>query len=100
MLLSTVLVWGQSRTGWLTGALMLGLFVLRFSHRYPQVIALAFLLVICGAVAAVLVLVLWWGHELGDALCYASHANSNHERYTMLHDERRKADPWLRLWQF
>ncbi|CAI0997666.1 O-antigen ligase RfaL [Serratia marcescens] len=84
VLLPMVLVWVQSRTGWLAGALVLGLFVLCFFRRYPQVVALAFLLVTGGAVAAALVL--WWGNELGGVLRYASHAGSNHARYTMLRD--------------
>ncbi len=84
VLLPMVLVWVQSRTGWLAGALVLGLFVLCFCRRYPQVIAIASLLMAGGSVAAALVL--WWGSELGGALRYASHADSNHARYTMLRD--------------
>ncbi|WP_241993370.1 O-antigen ligase family protein [Serratia marcescens] len=84
VLLPMMLVWVQSRTGWLAGALVLGLFVLCFFRRYPQVVVLAFLLVTGGAVAGALAL--WWGNELGGVLRYASHAGSNHARYTMLRD--------------
>nr|WP_232020764.1 O-antigen ligase family protein [Serratia quinivorans] len=63
---------------------MLGLFILCFCRRYPQAVAIASLLVAGGSVAAALVL--WWGSELGGALRYASHAGSNHARYTMLRD--------------
>lgn len=84
VLLPMVLVWVQSRTGWLAGALVLGLFVLCFSRRYLQAVAIASLLVIGSTLAAALVL--WWGNELGGALRYASHTGSNHARYTMLRD--------------
>ncbi|MBD8214481.1 PglL family O-oligosaccharyltransferase [Erwinia persicina] len=84
VLLPMVLVWVQSRTGWLAGALVLGLFVLCFCRRYPQAVAIASLLVAGGTVAAALVL--WWGSELGGALRYASHTGSNHARYAMLRD--------------
>jgi len=84
LLLPMVLVWVQSRTGWLAGALVLGLFILCFCRRYPQAVAIASLLVAGGTVAAALVL--WWGSELGGALRYASHTSSNHARYTMLRD--------------
>ncbi|UNK26925.1 Wzy polymerase domain-containing protein [Serratia plymuthica] len=84
VLLPMVLVWVQSRTGWLAGALVLGLFVLRFCRRYSQVIAIASLLIAGGTLVGVLVL--WWGSELGGVLRYTSHAGSNHARYTMLRD--------------
>ncbi|MGA9619659.1 MAG: pilin glycosylation ligase domain-containing protein, partial [Serratia proteamaculans] len=84
VLLPMVLVWVQSRTGWLAGTLVLGLFILCFCRRYPQAVAIASLLVAGGTVVAALVL--WWGSELGGALRYASHAASNHARYTMLRD--------------
>ncbi|WP_149543247.1 PglL family O-oligosaccharyltransferase [Serratia marcescens] len=84
VLLPMVLVWVQSRTGWLADALVLGLFVLCFYRRHPQAVAIVSLLVAGGTVAAALVL--WWGSELGGALRYASHTGSNHARYTMLSD--------------
>ncbi|RYM61152.1 polymerase [Serratia proteamaculans] len=84
VLLPMVLVWVQSRTGWLAGALVLGLFILCFCRRHPQAVAIASLLVAGGTLVGVLVL--WWGSELGGALRYASHAGSNHARYTMLRD--------------
>ena len=84
VLLPMVLVWVQSRTGWLAGALVLGLFVLCFFRRYPHAVAIASVLVIGSTLAAILVL--WWGNELGGALRYASHTGSNHARYTMLRD--------------
>lgn len=49
VLLSMVLVWVQSRTGWLAGILVLGLFVLCFGRRYSQAVAISTLLVTGGA---------------------------------------------------
>lgn len=83
VLLSMVLVWVQSRTGWLAGILVLGLFVLCFGRRYSQAVAISTLLVTGGVVAA---LVLWLGNDLGGALRYANHSGSNYARYAMLHD--------------
>ncbi|WP_273854864.1 O-antigen ligase family protein [Serratia liquefaciens] len=78
VLLPMVLVWLQSRTGWLAGALVLGLFVLCFGRRYPQAVTIASVLVVGGVIAAALVL---W---LGSDMRYTSHAGSNHARYAML----------------
>lgn len=78
VLLSMVLVWVQSRTGWLAGAFVLGLFVLCFGRRYPQAVTVASVLVVGAVIAAALVL---W---LGSDMRYASHAGSNHARYAML----------------
>ncbi|HEJ7990414.1 TPA: O-antigen ligase C-terminal domain-containing protein [Serratia liquefaciens] len=78
VLLPMVLVWLQSRTGWLAGALVLGLFVLYFRRCYSQVVAMASVLVVGGVIVAVLVL--WWGEGMG----YANHTGSNHARYAML----------------
>jgi O-antigen polymerase len=78
VLLSMVLFWVQSRTGWLAGALVLGLFVLCFCRRYPRAITIASVLVVGAVIAAALVL---W---LGSDMRYASHAGSNHARYAML----------------
>lgn len=84
VLLSAVLVWAQSRTGWLGGMLVLGLFMLCFSRRYPQRSALAATLVIGGVLVALAVMA--WGSGVGEALRYENHAGSNHARYTMLRD--------------
>ncbi|MBL5824974.1 O-antigen ligase family protein [Serratia fonticola] len=84
LLLPMLLVWVQSRTGWLAGALVLGLFILCFGRRYPRGVAIASLLIASGTLVAVLVQ--WWWNELGGALRYASHAGSNHARYTMMRD--------------
>lgn len=78
VLLLMVLVWLQSRTGWLAGALVLGLFVLCFGRRYPQAVTIVLALVIGAVIAATLVL---W---LGSDMRYASHTGSNHARYAML----------------
>lgn len=78
VLLPMVLVWVQSRTGWLAGALVLGLFVLCFGRRYPQMVTISAVLVVGGVIAAALVL---W---LGSDMRYASHTGSNHARYAML----------------
>lgn len=80
VLLPMVLVWVQSRTGWLAGALVLVLFILCFGRRYAHAVTMASLLVTGGTVAAVLVL--WWGSDLH----YTDHAGSNQARYVMLHD--------------
>ncbi|CAI1906979.1 O-antigen ligase RfaL [Serratia fonticola] len=83
VVLPMVLVWVQSRTGWLAGILVLGLFVLCFGRRYSRAVAISTLLVTGGAIAA---LVLWLGNDLGGALRYASHSGSNYARFVMLHD--------------
>lgn len=78
MLLPMVLVWLQSRTGWLAGVLVLGAVLLCFSRRYPQAVTIVSVLVLGSVIVAVMVL---W---LGSDMCYASHAGSNQARYAML----------------
>ncbi|ALL36697.1 polymerase [Serratia marcescens] len=78
VLLPMVLVWLQSRTGWLAGVLVLGLFALCFFRRYSQAVTMAFVLVVCGVIVAALVF--WLAGDMG----YASHAGSNQARYAML----------------
>ena len=58
VLLPIVLVWVQSRTGWLAVTLVLGLFVLCFGRRYPQAVTIAITsgLVVSVAIVAALVL--------------------------------------------
>lgn len=80
VLLPMVLVWLQSRTGWLAGVLVLGLFALCFFRRYSQAVTMASVLVVGGVIVAALVL--WLAGDMG----YASHAGSNHARLTMLRD--------------
>ncbi|MEL5380032.1 PglL family O-oligosaccharyltransferase [Serratia ureilytica] len=78
MLLPMVLVWLQSRTGWLAGVLVSGAVLLCFCRRYPRAVTIASVLVVGGVTAAVMVM---W---LGSDMCYASHASSNQARYAML----------------
>ncbi|MGC2909176.1 Wzy polymerase domain-containing protein [Serratia marcescens] len=78
ILLPMVLVWLQSRTGWLAGVLVLGAVLLCFSRRYPQAVTIASVMVVGGVIAAVMVM--WLGSDMG----YASHAGSNQARYAML----------------
>ncbi|HDU7919819.1 TPA: O-antigen ligase C-terminal domain-containing protein [Serratia marcescens] len=78
VLFPMVLVWLQSRTGWLAGVLVSGAVLLCFCRRYPRAVTIASVLVVGGVTAAVMVM---W---LGSDMRYASHAGSNQARYAML----------------
>lgn len=78
VVLPMVLVWLQSRTGWLAGVLVFGTFLLCFRCRYQRAVTIASVLIVGGVIAAVMLL---W---LGSDMCYASHASSNQARYAML----------------
>lgn len=84
VLLPMVLVWLQSRTGWLAGILVSGAFILCFYRRCSRRASIASFLMIGGTLTAVLVL--WWGDLPGGNIRYISHAGSNHARISMLND--------------
>ncbi len=100
VVLPMVLVWVQSRTGWLAGVLVLGLFILCFCRRYPQAVAIASLLVAGGTLVGVLVL--WWGSERCVALRqpYRFQPCALHHAARYAGDDRRKAAAWLGLRRF
>lgn len=83
LVLPALLVWIQSRVGWLGGALVALLFLWRFGGRFPgrckQAAALLAVGVLMGFVG-----MLWAGPEGG--LGYLSHEGSNQARWTMLRD--------------
>ncbi|MGQ8816429.1 Wzy polymerase domain-containing protein [Serratia sp. NA_13] len=78
VLLPMLLVWLQSRTGWLAGVLVLGAVLLCFGRRYPRAVTIASVLVVSGVIAAAMVL---W---LGSDMRYTSHTGSNQARFAML----------------
>ncbi|MBH3319509.1 O-antigen ligase C-terminal domain-containing protein [Serratia ureilytica] len=78
VLLPMVLVWLQSRTGWLAGVLVLGAVLLCFGRRHPRAVTIASVLVVGGVIAAAMVL---W---LGSDMRYTSHTGSNQARFAML----------------
>lgn len=86
-----VLVWGQSRTGWLGGLLVVVLFLLYFSRRYPGRTFIAMLLVASGVLLALLVM------QLHQDLGYQPHNGSDHARTAMLLStlEMIAEKPWL-----
>lgn len=78
---SALLVWGQSRAGWLGGIMVLLLCIGRFGRVYPTGSALA-----CAAIfSGVLIGLggLWFG---GETIMSISHEQSNQARWTMLRD--------------
>lgn len=83
LILPALLVWIQSRAGWLGGGVVALLFLWRFGALFP---------VRCKQVTALLVVgvgiglagTFWWGGEV--RLGYLSHEGSNHARWTMLRD--------------
>ncbi|MFI8416766.1 O-antigen ligase family protein [Serratia sp. NPDC078593] len=84
LLLPAVLVWVQSRTGWLGGGLAAVLMLLLAGRGSPQRSAIAVLLMVIGAGGASLML--WHGGLAEYGMRYTSHTFSNHARYTMLRD--------------
>ncbi|MDA8478799.1 Wzy polymerase domain-containing protein [Citrobacter sp. Awk 4] len=82
VVLTMVLVWLQSRTGWLAGALVLGAFILCFGRRYFRFVAIASLLVVGSTLVGVSLL--WWGDDLSSVLRYSSHTGPTNARYAML----------------
>ncbi|QDI46385.1 O-antigen ligase family protein [Serratia marcescens] len=84
MLLSAVVVLVQSLAGWLSGGLVVLLFVICFYRRVSQTVMRALALVVTGAGVAVLVLM--FGDSGSGTLQYNDPAGSIHTRYTVLHD--------------
>jgi O-antigen polymerase len=73
-----MLVWGQSRTGWLGGLLVVVLFLLYFGRHLPRRSAIASLLVVGSVSLAIIVM------NLVKKVGYVSHDFSNHARSQML----------------
>lgn len=84
LLLPAVLVWVQSRTGWLAGMAAAMLMLLTHRRSAPRRSVTAALLMALGAGLGLLAL--WQGLLAEQGLRYVSHAASNHARYTMLRD--------------
>lgn len=86
LVLPALLVWIQSRVGWLGGALVALLFLWRFSGAFPGRCRQAAMLLAAGLLMGVMLL-LWPGPE--DSLRFMSHNVSNQARWTMLRDTLR-----------
>ncbi|MBI6139376.1 O-antigen ligase C-terminal domain-containing protein [Serratia entomophila] len=84
VLFPVVLVWLQSRIGWLTGAAVALLFLCRYRHVAPRRTKQAAGLISAGLLIGVTALL--QGFYAEDGLRYVSHDFSNHARYTMLRD--------------
>ncbi|ANS44712.1 PglL family O-oligosaccharyltransferase [Serratia inhibens] len=80
VLLPAVLVWIQSRIGWLSGAIAAVLMLLILGGGISRRCVSAALLMVMGTGLALLVL---WPEQ---GIRYISHTSSNHARYTMLRD--------------
>lgn len=93
-LLAALLVWVQSRAGWLGGVLVLAGFWLAFRRVCADRLLRAGLAVLLGGAFGVGML-LWPGGDGGMA--YVSHALSNQARIAMLQDTLKMiaAKPWL-----
>jgi O-antigen polymerase len=81
VVLSALLVWGQSRAGWLGGIMVLLLFIGRFGRVYPTGSALACAAILTGVLVGLGGL--WFG---GETIVSISHEQSNQARWTMLRD--------------
>ncbi|MBH3000356.1 O-antigen ligase C-terminal domain-containing protein [Serratia marcescens] len=81
MVFSALLVWGQSRAGWLGGIMVLLLFIGRFGRVYPTGSALACAAILFGILVGLGGL--WFG---GETIMSISHEHSNQARWTMLQD--------------
>ncbi|MGQ8819237.1 Wzy polymerase domain-containing protein [Serratia sp. NA_13] len=94
LVLPMLLVWIQSRVGWLGGGLVVWLFLWCFNARFPARCKQATVLLGAGVLIG-LIGMLAAGPE--DGLRYLNHEASNHARWTMLHDTLRMIaeKPWL-----
>ncbi|VEA61132.1 Lipid A core - O-antigen ligase and related enzymes [Serratia plymuthica] len=98
LVLPALLVWIQSRVGWLGGALVALLFLWRFGAVFPERCQQAAGLLVVGVLIG-LAGMLWAGPE--DGLSYLSHEGSNQARWTMLRDTLRMiAEKPLRGWGY
>ncbi|WP_429619449.1 Wzy polymerase domain-containing protein [Serratia sp. 2723] len=77
--LAALLIWIQSRAGWVGGGVVALLFLWRFGRAFPARSKVA-----CGAMLSGVVLgVGWFADVAGEPI---SHVGSNHARWTMLRD--------------
>ncbi len=83
LVLPALLMWVQSRVGWLGGVLVALLFLWRFGAVFPVRCKQAAVLLVAGVLVG-LAGMLWGGPENG--LSYLSHDGSNLARWTMLRD--------------
>ncbi|HHQ4306977.1 TPA: Wzy polymerase domain-containing protein [Serratia fonticola] len=79
-----LLVWLQSRIGWVGGAAVALLFLYRFQHVNPPRAKWATCLMSMGLLIGITTLLQGWYAENG--VRHVSHTGSNHARYTMLLD--------------
>ncbi|VEA61605.1 Lipid A core - O-antigen ligase and related enzymes [Serratia plymuthica] len=86
LVLPALLMWVQSRVGWLGGALVTLLFLWRFGAVFPVRCKQAAVLLVAGGLMG-LAGMLWGGSE--DGLRYLSHEGSNQARWSMLRDTLR-----------
>lgn len=78
---SALLVWGQSRAGWLGGIMVLLLYIGRFGRAYPTGSMLA-----CAAILTGVLVGLGGLGFGGETIMTISHEQSNQARWTMLRD--------------
>ncbi|WP_233527847.1 Wzy polymerase domain-containing protein [Serratia sp. PAMC26656] len=97
LVLPALLVWIQSRVGWLGGTLVTLLFLWRFYAVFPVRCKQALMLIAAGAATGIAVMLLADVVGHGEELRYLSHEGSNQARWTMLRDTLRMiaAKPWL-----
>lgn len=97
LVLPALLVWIQSRVGWLGGTLVALLFLWRFYAVFPVRSKQALMLIVAGAVTGIAVMLLADVVGHGEELRYLSHDGSNQARWSMLRDTLRMiaAQPWL-----
>lgn len=84
VLFSALLVWIQSRVGWLGGLLVTLLFCVAYGRKLPGRCMAAVSLILTGALSGAAIMASAWGGDAGFA--YVSHSHSNQARYTMLRD--------------
>jgi len=89
LVMPALLVWTQSRVGWLGGALVAVLFLLRFKNASPLACKRAAMLIVIGVVTGVATMLL---STAESNLEYIAHDASNHARWTMLRDTLRMID--------
>ncbi|WP_420802723.1 Wzy polymerase domain-containing protein [Serratia plymuthica] len=97
LVLPALLVWIQSRVGWLGGTLVALLFLWRFYAVFPVRSKQALMLIAAGAATGIAVMLLADVVGHGEELRYLSHDGSNQARWSMLRDTLRMiaAQPWL-----
>jgi O-antigen polymerase len=89
---SALLVWMQSRTGWLGASIVILLFMWQFARWFPQSCLLAGMGILTGLSVGVGVLML-----SGEAVAPLNHEHSNLARWSMLKDSLAmvREKPWL-----